>query len=178
MKKRTKIAVLCLGLILVASLLWGGGLVRYVIIGFFGTDCPGTDGPGLVVSNLASDSLKAEVSLRDQSCLEIRDAFALMPTSPSARELRKFKYSGKIFEWTMEVVEVHEFSSGFNVQFKCQNSISPASDIVVSFENNRQNTAMQFKKGLSYKVKGRLREFTDSAYPNAGRIGLSAIAVD
>jgi len=95
-----------------------------------------------------------------ESCLKVTRYFdAQSKLSDLQKEqLWKDEYRNKVFEWSLEVVEVSSgVFSGFTVQFKCVGSSSFIQDVQLSYPKEAKNLVMQMIKGSAYKVRGRLK---------------------
>lgn len=95
-----------------------------------------------------------------ESCNRLADAFG---TSSRLSELQKEEmwkqYEGKMFNWTMEFVDADSetFGSGVVAHWKCQQSESFVSDVMLSYPANARGSVLQLQKGSFYKIKGRLK---------------------
>ncbi len=94
-----------------------------------------------------------------ETCYQLSHKFG---ASSSLSDLQKEElwkdYQGRTFEWSLEVTEVSsDLFGGFTVQYKCSpKSSSFIQDIQIKYPDSRKQYVMQFSKGRSYTVKGRL----------------------
>ena len=107
----------------------------------------------------AAENNAPEPALKE-SCLKVTRYFDAQSKLSDLQkdQLWKDEYDNKVFEWSLEVVEVSAgVFSGFTVQFKCVGSNSFIQDVQLSYPKEAKNLVMQMVKGSTYKVKGRLK---------------------
>jgi hypothetical protein len=107
----------------------------------------------------AAEKRDAALYLKE-SCNRLAGMFG---TGSSLSELQKEElwkqYEGKMFNWTMEFVDADSetFGDGVVAHWKCQDSDSFVSDLLITYPAGARASVLQLHKGAFYKIKGRLK---------------------
>jgi len=110
----------------------------------------------------ASPTQKAsrELGVVAESCHELASDFGpSSPLSSSEKAGPWRKYSGRRFEWELQITEIRSNGTGgFDVLAKCAPTpVSPSHDVQLSYGSDAQEFVKVLEKGKVYKVQGALK---------------------